>query len=161
VAAPDSPPASVSGFSPASGIAGSTTVTITGTNLAGASAVKFNGVMAAFSSDTATSIKAIVPNGATSGKVSVTTPGGTASSSSSFDVTFTLASFAPASGPYGTDVTIIGNGFTSTANGEVRRLPGDRREPNAAEQAGRGRARERDQRADHGHEHSRAGWDRD
>jgi Phosphoesterase family/IPT/TIG domain len=122
VTAPASPP-SISGFSPASGIAGSTIVTITGANLAAASAVRFNGVTAAVSSDTGTSVKAIVPNGATSGKVSVTTPGGTATSSSSFDVTFTLASFAPASGPSGTDVTITGNGFTSTATVKFHGVP--------------------------------------
>jgi alpha-tubulin suppressor-like RCC1 family protein len=105
----------LSGFSPTSGVAAKTLVTITGTNLAGASAVKFNGMEAAISSDTATQIKATVPNGATTGKITVTTPNGTATSASSFTVTFTLSSFTPASGPAGTDVTITGTGFTSSS----------------------------------------------
>src|SRR6202044_1850483 len=76
---PTPPPApSVSGFSPASGVAGSTVVTISGSNLAGASTVKFNGRAAPITSDTATQIKATVPSGATPGKILVTTPGGTA-----------------------------------------------------------------------------------
>ncbi len=106
---------SVSGFSPSGGVAGSTVVTVTGSNLAGASAVKFNGRAAKVSSDTATQIRATLPNGATTGKISVTTPGGTATSASSFAVTFTLSAFSPASGPTGTDVTITGAGFTSSS----------------------------------------------
>jgi hypothetical protein len=110
------PPPSVSKFSPTSGVAGSTVVTITGTNLADASAVKFNGRTARVSSDTATQITAKVPNGATTGKISVTTPGGTTTSASSLAVTFTVTATAPTSGPTGTDVTITGTGFTSTSS---------------------------------------------
>jgi hypothetical protein len=110
------PPPSVSGFSPYSGAAGSTVVTISGSNLAGASAVKFNGLTARVSSDTATQISATLPNSATTGKISVTTPGGTATSASSFAVTFTLSAVSPASGPTGTDVTITGAGFTTTSS---------------------------------------------
>ena len=74
----------ISGFTPASGIAGVTVVTITGASLAGATAVRFNGTPASISSDTTTEIKATVPIGATSGKITVTTPAGTATSASSF-----------------------------------------------------------------------------
>jgi hypothetical protein len=64
-----------------------------------------------------TQITATVPSGATSGAISVTTPGGTVSSSSSFTVTVassapTISSFNPASARVGTSVTIIGTGFT-------------------------------------------------
>ena len=81
------PPAPVvSGVSPGSGAVGSS-VTVSGSNLSGASAVKFNGVSASFTVVSGTSISATVPVGATSGLVSVTTPGGTASSPSAFTVT--------------------------------------------------------------------------
>jgi Tol biopolymer transport system component len=110
------PAPTVSACSPASGVAGTTVVTITGTNLAGASAVKFNGRAARISSDTATQIKATVPNGATTGKISVTTAGGTATSASSLAVTFTLSAISPARGPTGTHVTITGRGFTTMSS---------------------------------------------
>ncbi len=73
-------------LAPGSGPAG-TTVTITGINLAGATAVDFNGTAAAISADQATKISTAVPAGATSGSVTVTTPGGTATSPSPFTVT--------------------------------------------------------------------------
>jgi streptogramin lyase len=79
----------ISGFSPASGPAGST-VTISGSGLTGATAVAFNGTSAA--SDTVksdTTITAVVPAGASTGPVSVTGPGGTATSTASFTVTTT------------------------------------------------------------------------
>jgi hypothetical protein len=53
-------------------------VTLTGTNLTGATAVSFNGTAATtFSVVNATTITATVPAGATSGNVTVTTPSGT------------------------------------------------------------------------------------
>jgi hypothetical protein len=107
---------SVSGFTPTSGIAGSTVVTISGSNLASASAVKFNSRAAKVGSDTPTQIRATVPDGATAGRISVTTAGGTATSASSFAVTFSLSAYAPGSGPTGTHVTLTGTGFTSTSS---------------------------------------------
>ncbi|HEX2093274.1 MAG TPA: IPT/TIG domain-containing protein [Longimicrobiaceae bacterium] len=74
----------ITAFTPTSGPVG-TAVTISGSNLAGATAVRFNGVAAAsFSVTSPGSIVAIVPQGATSGPISVTTPGGTATSPGSF-----------------------------------------------------------------------------
>src|SRR6266513_2912060 len=69
-------PPTISSFTPGSGPVG-TSVTISGTNFTGASAVLFNGT---------TAITTTVPAGATSGPISVTTPGGTASSAASFTV---------------------------------------------------------------------------
>jgi hypothetical protein len=74
----------ISGFDPA--VAGtSEAVTITGTNLAGATAVVFgitdtapDGTAASVSSNTETEIIAAVGAGTVTGKISVTTPGGTA-----------------------------------------------------------------------------------
>ncbi|MBS1840564.1 MAG: IPT/TIG domain-containing protein, partial [Acidobacteria bacterium] len=76
----------ISSFSPASGVTG-TSVTITGTNFTGATSVKFEGTTATFSVTDASHIATTVPNGATSGAISVTTAGGTATSSNSFTVT--------------------------------------------------------------------------
>jgi hypothetical protein len=64
-----------------------TIVTITGTNLTGATSVKFNGVAATtFSVDSATQITATVPAGATTGKIEVVAPSGTSTSTTDFTV---------------------------------------------------------------------------
>jgi len=76
----------ITSFAPTSGNVG-TSVTITGTNLLGVTAVKFNGVTATFTTSTATSVVATVPATATTGKISVTTPGGTVVSTADFTVT--------------------------------------------------------------------------
>ena len=65
------PQPSITSLSPTSGPAG-TSVTITGTNFGaaqGASTVRFNGTLAAVTSWAATSIRATVPAGATTGPV--------------------------------------------------------------------------------------------
>ena len=80
-------PPTLTGFSPTRGPAGAK-VTLTGTHLLGATAVKFNGVPAArFEVLSETGIEAVVPLRATSGPISVETPGGTAVSAESFTVT--------------------------------------------------------------------------
>jgi bacillopeptidase F len=78
-------PPTITGFAPTSGPVG-TGVTISGTNFTGATAVAFNGTSASFTVTSATSIGATVPAGATTGPIRVTTPGGTATSASSFTV---------------------------------------------------------------------------
>ena len=73
----------ITSFTASAGIGG--LVTITGTNLAGATAVGFNGKNATqIISNTATSISVRVPVGATTGKLSVTTSNGTVLSSTNF-----------------------------------------------------------------------------
>ena len=72
-------------FKPSSGPVG-TSVTIGGTGLTQTSKVAFNGVAASFTVNSDSSITAIVPTGATTGKIVVTTPGGNASSATSFTV---------------------------------------------------------------------------
>jgi hypothetical protein len=77
--APEPAPA-ITSFTPTSAGAG-TTVTITGTNFTGATAVSFGGTAAAsFIINSETEISAVVGIG-TTGSVSVTNPGGTATSS--------------------------------------------------------------------------------
>jgi hypothetical protein len=81
----------ISSFSPGTGAAG-TAVTINGTNFISPSAVRFNGVAAAsFTVNSTTQIVATVPNGATTGQITVTTDSGTATSPSSFTVPGTVA----------------------------------------------------------------------
>ncbi len=108
-------PPTVASFSPISGLVG-TSVTITGTNLTGATAIRFNGTAAAtFSVTNATTATATVPTGATTGPVSVTTVAGTGSSAANFTVTLpppTISSFSPTSGPVGTGVTISGTNLS-------------------------------------------------
>ena len=67
----DTAVSSIASFNPASGAPGSLVV-LTGSNFAGANAVKFNGVSATFTVDSATQITATVPGNAESGKISVT-----------------------------------------------------------------------------------------
>jgi uncharacterized repeat protein (TIGR03803 family) len=62
------------------------TVIILGTNLTGSTSVTFNGTAAAFTVVSDSEITATVPSGATSGLVSVTTPGGVLNSNQSFQV---------------------------------------------------------------------------
>jgi flagellar hook assembly protein FlgD len=82
------PPApTITSFSPASGAVG-VEVTIAGTDFTGATSVQFNGTSAStFTVDNATQIRANVPTGAATGKISVTTGSGTAISVNDFTVT--------------------------------------------------------------------------
>jgi hypothetical protein len=104
----------ISSFTPTSGPAG-TTVTLTGTGFTGATRVTFNGAAATtFTVNTDAQIKATVPAGAATGKIAVTNPAGTGISATDFTVIVTpvISSFTPTSGPRGTQVTILGSGFT-------------------------------------------------
>ena len=75
----------VGSFTPSSGPVG-TSVTINGTGLTQATKVAFNGVAASFTVNSDLKITAVVPAGATTGKIVVTTPGGSAASATSFTV---------------------------------------------------------------------------
>ncbi|MFE3846811.1 PKD-like domain-containing protein [Flavobacterium sp. LB3P45] len=77
----------ISSFSPSSACSNSgASVIITGTGFTGTTAVKFNGVIAAYSVNSDTQITATLPVGATNGTISITTPLGTASSAATFTV---------------------------------------------------------------------------
>jgi hypothetical protein len=75
----------IDAVTPSAGAAGGA-VSIFGTNLTGASAVRFNGVSASFTTVNESQITAVVPGGATTGPVTVTTGGGTATSPTPFTV---------------------------------------------------------------------------
>jgi hypothetical protein len=133
-------PPVIAGLKPAAAPAGSS-ITITGTGLDTTLDVAFNGVSTTFSVLSDAAIRAVVPSGATSGPVAVTTVGGTTTSATTFTVgdgatapppppppppsptTTTppppapaaspvIAGFSPASAPVGATVTIDGSGFT-------------------------------------------------
>ena len=76
----------ITGFSPASGAAG-TNVVIAGANFTSVLAVTFNGLPAAFTVNSASQIIAAVPAGADSGPITVTTSGGPGKTANSFIVT--------------------------------------------------------------------------
>ena len=99
-------------FSPTSGPVG-TSVVITGTAFTGATAVTFNKVPAtSFSVYSYSQITATVPCCGASGKIKVTTPGGSGSSTTTFKVPPSITSFSPQTGPVGTTVFITGVAFT-------------------------------------------------
>ena len=102
----------IASFTPASGTVG-TSVTITGTGFTGATTVAFNGTNAvSFTVNSDTQITALVPAGASTGTLAVTTPEGTAVSAENYTVLVSpvpsITSFSPASGGFGTSVTING-----------------------------------------------------
>jgi hypothetical protein len=115
----------ITSFAPANGIVG-TTVIITGKNFsatASDNAVLFNGTSAIISSSSTTQITAVVPAGATSGKIFVMTMfnglNWTITSATDFTVDTnepTITSFAPANGIVGTTVIITGKNFSATAS---------------------------------------------
>jgi hypothetical protein len=114
-------PITVAGFTPTSGIVG-TSVVITGTGFTGATAVKFNQTSApGFVVNSATQITATVPTGATTGPIRVTVGGQTARSTANFTVSPvpapTITSFTPLFGPVGTSVKITGTNFSGTVSG--------------------------------------------
>lgn len=82
---PPIPAPTINSFSPGSGTV-DTQITINGTNLKDTSVVKFNGSTATFTIVNDTEVTAKVPLDAKSGTLTITTPGGTATSASSFTV---------------------------------------------------------------------------
>ena len=79
-----------------------------GQGFTGTTNVSFGGTSASFSVASDTFMTATVPNGAKTGSINVTTPGGTLTSNRIFRVTPQITGFDPTSGPVGTVVTING-----------------------------------------------------
>jgi hypothetical protein len=109
------PPPVITSFTPPSGPVG-TEVTIHGSQFNNVSAVTFNGVQATdYTVGSPSVIYALVPNGAATGKIGVTTSAGSGASANNFVVTAppapTIGGFTPTSGPVGTIVTISGSHF--------------------------------------------------
>lgn len=125
----------ISDFTPDTGLPGAT-VTITGENFsttAAQNAVTFNGTPAAVVSATATTLVVLVPDGASSGPISITVNGVKTTSSKSFTTLYTsITSFSPTSGVVGTEVTISGTNFSATASDNVVKFNGAQAEVIAA-----------------------------
>jgi hypothetical protein len=117
----------ISAFSPTSGEAG-TRVTITGTNFMSVTAVSFNGTAAVeIMVDSATRLRATVPEGATSGPLSINTANGSGTSAQSFTVLPTKPTNQPNHAPTvvasGDQVVILPNGATLTGTVNDDGLP--------------------------------------
>ena len=116
----------ISSFTPTGGMVGAT-VTITGTNLLLLGPiinVQFNGMNAAIiGTPTATSIKATVPAGATTGPISVVTPAGTTHSSTTFKLLPKITGFTPTGGVAGASVVITGTNLTGTTAVKIGTIP--------------------------------------
>ncbi len=113
----------VTGISPSSGpAAGSTSVTITGTNLTGATSVTIGGASATgVTVVNSTTITATTPAGTAGARdVAVTTPGGTGTGAGLFTYIAapTVTGISPSSGPIsgGTSVTITGTNLTDASS---------------------------------------------
>jgi uncharacterized repeat protein (TIGR03803 family) len=76
----------ITSFTPTSGKVGDQ-ITLKGTSFTGATGVKFGSVTATFTVETDSQAVANVPVGAVTGKISITTPGGTGTSATNFTVT--------------------------------------------------------------------------
>ena len=93
-----------------------TTVTISGQNLLGTSAVAFNGTPANFTfPSNNTTLLAVVPYGVTTGPITVTTPAGSTNSQGLFYAAPAIYSFSPTSGLPGTNVILTGTNFLGTS----------------------------------------------
>ncbi len=104
----------ITAVAPLAGITGST-VTITGSALNGADAVRFGTLAASFEVVSPSEIEATVPDGGRPGKITVTTPNGTATSTARFTPTLSLTGLTPRQAAPGRIVTITGVGFDESS----------------------------------------------
>jgi hypothetical protein len=106
----------ISGFTPAFGPVG-TSVTVNGANFnVGTPSVKFGGVPAATPTGISFSqLTAVVPAGATSGPVTLTTTDGSFTTTNLFYLPANIASFTPTNSAPGTPVRITGLNFTNAS----------------------------------------------
>jgi len=107
----------ISGFTPSSGITGSA-FEIEGGALASVTEVKVGKLAASFAAISPTRIEAIVPNGAKPGKVSISGPGGSATTKAKFTPTLSITGFSPKHGAPGKAVKVKGVGFTASSTVE-------------------------------------------
>ncbi len=104
----------LTGFTPSSGITGSA-VTIEGAALGAVSKVEFGSLTAQFTVLSATRLEAIVPDGASKGKISLSTAADTVTSKAKFTATLSVTAFSPQHAGAGTEVTIKGIGFNTSS----------------------------------------------
>src|SRR5207253_704497 len=104
-------------------------IAITGTGFSAVpanNAVAFNGVAALVASASPTALTVAVPAGATTGKVTVTVGGNTATSVQGFVVAVagmpTIAGFTPSAGASGSTVSVDGTNFNPAAGATTVKL---------------------------------------
>jgi hypothetical protein len=114
------PPPTISSLDKVSGSIGEE-ITINGTNLIGAFEVKFGSAPSQITSNTGLVLKTKVPSGASSGKISITTPAGTGASPQEFVVTGTpfISSFSPTSGGIGTKILLSGINLLTVTSAKI------------------------------------------
>ena len=125
---------SVTGISPTTGPpSGGTSVTVTGTDLSGATAVDFGSTPGTITADSATSLTATAPAGTGTVDVTVTTPDGTSATSSADQFTYTVVQppptvtgISPVTGPAGggTSVTVTGTNLNGATAVDFGSTPG-------------------------------------
>ncbi|MCG8605032.1 IPT/TIG domain-containing protein, partial [bacterium] len=106
----------ISSFTPEEGVVG-TEVTVSGGNFSSVSELKFNGHSATFAVDSGSRIRAVVPDGASTGKLRMTNSEGSSSSNRKFKVILApeITSFSPSDGSVGDEITISGNHFVQVS----------------------------------------------
>jgi hypothetical protein len=111
------PAPTISSFTPASGDQGAT-VDITGTGFTGASSVSFGGTVArTYTVVSDSEVTAVVPAGAGSGPIAITTAGGTTTSAATFTVTHpAISGLTPSSGMAGDTIDIVGTDLSSATS---------------------------------------------
>jgi hypothetical protein len=110
-------------FAPTSTLVGNNVV-ITGTDFTSASALTFNGVpVTSYTLDSATQITAKVPQAASTGRLTVTTAAGTATSGSTFTLIPALNALSPTAGVVGSQVVFTGSGFIGTTRVDFGAMP--------------------------------------
>jgi hypothetical protein len=155
-AAPGAEQPTITSFTPASAGVGAN-ITITGTKFNGATQVKFNGVSATFTVNSATQISATVPAGATTGRITVTTTSGTATSAADFTVQSTpaITSVTPVSGAIGSTVVVTGANLNGATAVKVNNVNAPCLHCKLGHANHRHRARRRNQRTHHSHDSRR------
>lgn len=108
-------PPRLTSFTPTNGIVGSSVV-ITGANFVGVTGVLFDSAAGSFTVNASNRLTAVVPAGATTGPLTIVTPGGTIISTNNFLLVPNITGFSPAVGPAGTLVTITGTSFSGATN---------------------------------------------
>lgn len=108
-------PPRLASFTPTNGVVGDT-VTLSGLNFTDAGSLRFNNSEASFTVTAPGSMTAVIPPDATTGPLTVSTPGGLIISTNSFRVLPNITGFSPVLGPVGTQVTILGTSFINVTN---------------------------------------------
>ncbi len=116
----------ITGFTPPFGPAG-TSVTLTGANFnASGLAVRFSGVPAAsVTGVTFGQLRAVVPQGASTGPISLSTVDGSHTNKTLFYLPAGFGNFSPSTGPAGTRVTITGQNFLGATKVAFNGAPAD------------------------------------